>query len=46
MEWYGFDFGNSWPLLIMLAGVAMLFDHRFGRRRTPETRRNDEWSNT
>lgn len=33
LEVFDFDFGNSWPLLIVFVGASMLFDEWFGRRR-------------
>ena len=45
-EVFGFNYENSWPLLIMLAGVSMLFDHRYGRRRVSQPRSGDDVPST
>ena len=45
LEVFGFDYGNSWPLLIMLVGASMLLDHRFARRHGSHPRDGDDLSN-
>ena len=42
LELFGFGYDNSWPLLIILVGVAMLVDPRLKRRHAHAARQDDE----